>query len=112
MASVNDVANAEIIQRSMDLFRMFHLELYLSQLLQLTPLFAESPVLLIVDPENPFDPNAIKVLTVKGEHLGFVPKNCTGNLKRADGIGHVAFMGAHPDSDPPLYGALVSLVPA
>ena len=33
------------------------------------------PVMAVRDPSNPYDPNAVKILNLKGEQLGFVPKD-------------------------------------
>lgn len=35
-------------------------------------------VFLHPEPENKFDPNAIKVLSSLGAHLGYIPKDYTG----------------------------------
>ena len=47
--------------------------------------FADGPVELVDDPDNEYDPNAIKVL-VAGQHIGYIKRGSTGrvhNLQRA-----------------------------
>jgi len=38
-------------------------------------------VILVKDPDNKYDPKAIKVLTELGEPIGFVPKTLTSLVK-------------------------------
>lgn len=47
--------------------------------------FADGPVELVDDPDNEYDPNAIKVL-IAGQHIGYIKRGSTGrihNLQRA-----------------------------
>ena len=47
--------------------------------------FTDGPVELVDDPDNEYDPNAIKVL-VAGQHIGYIKRGSTGrvhNLQRA-----------------------------
>lgn len=36
--------------------------------------------ILMAEPDNPYDPNAIKVLTGDGHHVGYVPKDMTSEV--------------------------------
>ena len=36
---------------------------------------------LMAEPDNPYDPNAIKVLTGDGHHVGYVPKDMTSEVR-------------------------------
>ena len=47
--------------------------------------FSDGPVELVDDPDNEYDPNAIKVL-IAGQHIGYIKRGSTGrihNLQRA-----------------------------
>lgn len=41
----------------------------------------ESIGMLVAEPDNPYDPNAIKVLTGDGHHVGYVPKDMTSEVR-------------------------------
>lgn len=43
--------------------------------------FADGPVELVDDPDNEYDPNAIKVL-VAGQHIGYIKRGSTGRIHR------------------------------
>lgn len=50
--------------------------------------FPDSPVELVDDPDNEYDPNAIKVL-IAGQHIGYIKRGSTGrvhNLQRSDRV--------------------------
>jgi hypothetical protein len=36
---------------------------------------------MVPDPTNPYDSNAIKIVSKDGKHLGFVPKNMTHRVQ-------------------------------
>ena len=37
---------------------------------------------LEAEPDNAYDPNAIKVLAVDGHHVGYVPKDMTADVRK------------------------------
>lgn len=42
----------------------------------------ESVGVLEAEPTNPYDPNAIKILTHDGNHVGYVPKDMTAEVRK------------------------------
>ena len=42
----------------------------------------ESVGVLEAEPTNPYDPNAIKILTHDGHHVGYVPKDMTAEVRK------------------------------
>ncbi len=59
------------------------------------------------DPHNPYDPHAVRVCTLSGEHLGYVPRDFTHHMKREFSFGAVRSMGTAAGTNPPLVGASV-----
>lgn len=50
--------------------------------------FPDSPVELVDDPDNEYDPNAIKVL-VAGQHIGYIKRGSTGRIHKLQRAGRV-----------------------
>lgn len=50
--------------------------------------FADGPVELVDDPDNEYDPNAIKVL-VAGQHIGYIKRGSTGRIHDLQRAGRV-----------------------
>jgi hypothetical protein len=46
----------------------------------------ESVGILMAEPDNPYDPNAIKVLASDGHHVGYVPKDMTDEVRQESTI--------------------------
>lgn len=59
------------------------------------------------EPDNPYDSNAVKVVTLDGLDLGYVPRTETAKFQFKTTFGHVISVG--PAADSGLSGVLVSL---
>lgn len=60
------------------------------------------------DPKNIYDPNAIRVRTLSGADLGFVPKELTVRFPYDTTFGHIHYVGQVPESG--VWGALVGVL--
>ncbi len=54
--------------------------------------------MLVREPENPHDPNAVVVQTLHGHGLGYMPRDATGALPQAVTFGRVQSIGAQADT--------------
>ena len=70
--------------------------------------FTGRPVELRHEPDNPYDTNAVKVLTLDGLDLGYVPRTETAKFQFKTTFGHVISVG--PAADSGLSGVLVRLL--
>ena len=68
---------------------------------------AGRPLEFIQEPDNPYDSNAVKVLTLDGLDLGYVPRTETAKFQFRSTFGHVISVG--PAADSGLSGVLVYL---
>ncbi|GBF97114.1 hypothetical protein Rsub_10125 [Raphidocelis subcapitata] len=66
-------------------------------------------VLAVREPDNAYDPNAVRLETAAGEKLGYVPRTLTGLFKLEVSTGHVESVG--PTADNERLGARVRLWP-
>ena len=66
---------------------------------------ADQALMLEKEPENEYDPNAIRIQTLSGAVLGYVPRDLTARFPYPVTFGHVVHLGQVPDSG--LWGALV-----
>ncbi len=66
---------------------------------------ADQALMLQKDPSNEYDPNAIKVMTLSGSVLGFVPRELTSRFPYDTTFGHAYHIGQVPDKG--TWGALV-----
>ena len=57
------------------------------------------------EPDNPYDSNAVKILTLGGTHLGYVPRTETAHFKFPITFGCVSSLG--PAADTGLFGVQV-----
>ena len=62
--------------------------------------------MMVKEPDNPYDHNAIAVQTLSGQTLGYVPKEHTARFPHDTTFGHVYSMGRA--SSVGLWGATVS----
>ncbi|BDA42597.1 hypothetical protein COCOBI_03-4900 [Coccomyxa sp. Obi] len=69
----------------------------------------DQALMLQKDPSNEYDPNAIKVMTLSGSVLGFVPRELTGRFLYDTTFGHAYHIGQVPDKG--TWGALVAIRP-
>jgi hypothetical protein len=46
----------------------------------------ESVGVLEAEPTNPYDPNAIKILAHDGNHVGYVPKDMTAEVRKVTNL--------------------------
>ena len=68
-------------------------------------LCAEQALMLVKEPSNEYDPNAIRVMTLSGAVLGYVPAKLTARFPYDVCFGHVHHLGQVPDNGN--WGALV-----
>jgi hypothetical protein len=61
--------------------------------------------MLVKEPENEYDPDAIRIQTLAGAVLGYVPRDLTARFPFQVTFGHVYHLGQVPDSG--TWGALV-----
>lgn len=66
---------------------------------------ADQAVMMIREPDNTYDPDAIAVQTLSGQPLGYVPKEHTSRFSHDTTFGHVYSMGRA--SSVGLWGATV-----
>lgn len=61
----------------------------------------ESLAVLAEEPDNPYDPNAISILTSDWQLLGYVPRDMTEEIRRHTSLSCPCFIyiGYHPDKD-------------
>ncbi|KAK9832021.1 hypothetical protein WJX84_009544 [Apatococcus fuscideae] len=59
----------------------------------ISKLEAEQPVEFRHEPDNPYDSNAVKILTLGGTHLGYVPRTETAHFKFPITFGWVSSLG-------------------
>jgi hypothetical protein len=69
---------------------------------------AEQAVMLVREPNNVHDPNAVAVKTLQGHSLGYVPKELTVNIQHDVCFGHIQSVG---QNDKGLWGAFVIVRP-
>lgn len=50
---------------------------------EVSRLIASQPLQIIPEPHNPFDPNALRVVTLQGLAVGYVPKTLAAALSSA-----------------------------
>jgi hypothetical protein len=67
---------------------------------------ADQALMLQKEPDNEYDPNAIKVMTLSGSVLGYVPRDLTGHFPYDVTFGHAYHIGQVPDKG--TWGALVN----
>ena len=66
---------------------------------------ADQALMLVKEPTNEYDPNAIRVQTLSGAALGYVPRELTLRFPYCVCFGHVHHLGQVPESGN--WGALV-----
>lgn len=61
----------------------------------------ESLAVLAAEPDNPYDPNAIRILTSDWQLLGYVPRDMTEEIRRHTSLSCPCFIfiGYRPDKD-------------
>lgn len=61
----------------------------------------ESLAILAEEPDNPYDPNAIRILTSDWQLLGYVPRDMTDEIRRHTSLSCPCFVyiGYRPDED-------------
>lgn len=61
----------------------------------------ESLAILAAEPDNPYDPNAIRILTSDWQLLGYVPRDMTDEIRRHTSLSCPCFIyiGYRPDED-------------
>lgn len=62
------------------------------------------------EPHNPYDPDAVAVLTLRGMSLGYVPRELTGAFVHSVTFAHVVSTGVAGDSG--LLGATIAVRPS
>eukprot|EP00873_Tetraselmis_striata_P019383 jgi/Tetstr1/439647/TSEL_028068.t1 len=70
---------------------------------------AAQGVALVKEPENPHDPHAVRVQTLGGRQLGYIPRDATHEILHDVSFGHVVSAGQNAKG---LYGASIALRPA
>lgn len=63
--------------------------------------------MLTREPDNPADPNAVRVTTLAGRMLGYVPRDLTSAIQQDSTFGHVHSLGQAVEA-PQYWGVLVS----
>jgi len=66
------------------------------------------PVALVKEPDNKFDASAVRVETLCGKQLGYIPRDTTCNIKHDTCFGHVLSMGPNAKG---LFGASILVRP-
>ena len=59
------------------------------------------------EPDNPADPNAVRVTNLAGHMLGYVPRELTSAIQHDVSFGHVHSLGQAMEA-PQYWGVLVS----
>ena len=67
---------------------------------------ADQAVMMVKEPDNEYDHNAIAVQTLSGQALGYVPREHTPRFPHDTTFGHVYSLGQTPQR---LWGATVSI---
>ena len=64
--------------------------------------------MLVKEPSNVYDPNAIRVQKLDGTQLGYIPKELTPRFPQHTTFAHIHTSGQIPDG---LYGCQVRVLP-
>ena len=71
-----------------------------------------SPLFLEREPENPYDCNAVKLLTIAGEHVGYVGRELAEDLAQAmdNGINYQCFVAELTGGNGRNYGLNIKII--